>query len=77
MGKGVADSLFAGADEVVVAQQITQSQQTVRIVGRLLIAPPVLGIRVFVLAFYLASPQAGVIGISHGLGMSRQTRCLT
>ena len=55
-------------------QQIAEAQQSVGIVGRLFVSPPVLA--VVAIARYLSSPETSVVGVGEGFGMSCESRLL-
>ena len=73
MRECVFDACLAFRDEFLVVEQVAQSQQAVGIIGSLLVSPPVLSL--VAIARYLASPEASVVGIGEGFGMSCQS-CL-
>ena len=62
MREGVLYACLTFSDKVLVVKQIAKLYESVGIVGRLLVAPPVGAVGLGV-AGDVAVPQAGVIGI--------------
>ena len=75
MGQRIPDTGLPLFDQRGIPEGIAQAQEPVGIISRLLIAPPVLAM--FPLAGNLPGPEAGIIGIGHGLGMAGQAAALT
>ena len=71
MCQGIFDALHGLADHLLGIKLIAQSEQTIGIVCRLLIAPPVVAVAL-VRPRDLASPEACVIGVGQCLGVSSQ-----
>ena len=74
MIQGVPDALLAFRDEFLIVEEIAQPQQAVGVIGRLLVSPPVFAI--VAVSRNLACPEASVVGVGEGVGMSRQPRLL-
>lgn len=70
-----SESLLGFGDHLPITEQVTQAEQTVGVIGCLLVAPPVASVG-FGVTSDLTRPKAGVVRIGHRLGMSRKSRLL-
>ena len=75
VGQRVANPLLGFGDHLPITEQVTQAEQTVGVIGCLLVAPPVASVG-FGVTSDLTRPKAGVVRIGHRLGMSRKSRLL-